>query len=107
MVKAFFLPVEIIACPTVRAASGLAESSRNARLTPEGRERAASIHRALTRSASAQEAKKALQSEGFLVDYVEEHWNRRFAAASIEGVRLIDNVPLSDTLNGESHAPLS
>jgi hypothetical protein len=28
------------------------------------------------------------------VDYVEEHWRRRFAAAFLENVRLIDNVPL-------------
>jgi hypothetical protein len=28
------------------------------------------------------------------VEYVEEHWGRRFAAAFLEGVRLIDNVPI-------------
>ena len=33
-------------------------------------------------------------AEGFLVDYVEERWGRRFAAAFLEGVRLIDNVPI-------------
>ena len=34
-----------------------------------------------------------LEDEGFAVDYVEEHWGRRLAAAFLEGVRLIDNVP--------------
>jgi pantoate--beta-alanine ligase len=95
MVSDFFLPTEIVACPTVRAASGLAESSRNALLSESAREKAALIFRALTTAASAAEAAATLAAEGFTVDYVEDHWNRRFAAASLEGVRLIDNVSLA------------
>jgi len=41
-----------------------------------------------------EEARAALQAEGFLVEYVEERWGRRLAAAFLDGVRLIDNVPL-------------
>jgi len=37
MVKTPGIPVEIVACPTVRESSGLAMSSRNARLTDEER----------------------------------------------------------------------
>ena len=39
-------------------------------------------------------AARMLEAQGFVVEYVEEHWGRRFAAAFIEGVRLIDNVPI-------------
>lgn len=42
------LPVELIAGPTVREDDGLAMSSRNRRLDPEGRRAAAVLYRALT-----------------------------------------------------------
>jgi pantoate--beta-alanine ligase len=92
MVEEFFIPTEIVPCPTVRAPSGLAESSRNRLLTGEGREKAACLYRILTTAPSPGEAAAALRAEGLVVDYVEEHWGRRFAAAWLEGVRLIDNV---------------
>ena len=94
MVSDFFIPTEIIACPTIRGDSGLAESSRNMLLSAAARQKAASLFRALTTAANPSEAKMILESEGFAVDYIEEHWGRRFAAAFLEGVRLIDNVPL-------------
>jgi len=100
MAKDFFLSTEIVACPTVRSASGLAESSRNALLSAAARDRAAALYRALTGSSNAGEARQTLETAGFVVDYVEEHWGRRFAAAHLEGVRLIDNVPLSEIAPG-------
>ena len=96
MVEDLFLSTEIVPCPTVREESGLAESSRNALLSPADRTRAASLFRVLTTAASPSEARAALESEGFAVDYVEERWGRRFAAASLGRVRLIDNIPLPD-----------
>jgi pantoate--beta-alanine ligase len=94
MARDFFVPTEIVGCPTVREASGLAMSSRNALLSREGHEKAAEIYRTLTSAATAGEASKSLVSAGFTVDYVEEHWGRRLAAVFLDGVRLIDNVPL-------------
>lgn len=95
MVADFFIPTEIVPCPTVREQSGLAESSRNRLLSPAARHNAACLFEALTSAPSAGAAKAILESQGLSVDYVEEHWGRRFAAASLAGVRLIDNVPLS------------
>ena len=95
MARDFFVPTEIVPCATVRDASGLAESSRNRLLSPSARDRAAWVFRALTTATDTTAAKSTLESSGFSVAYVEEHWRRRFAAASIDGVRLIDNVPLA------------
>jgi len=93
MVEEFFLPAEIIACPTVRAASGLAESSRNERLSPAGLVKASALYRALSQGRDARDAQRMLEMEGLTVEYIEEHWGRRMAAIFLEGVRLIDNVP--------------
>lgn len=91
----FFTGTEIVPCATVREPSGLAESSRNALLSAQSRRHAAAIYRALTRAGTAAEARALLEADGFRVDYVEEGWGRRFAAAWLDGVRLIDNVALS------------
>jgi pantoate--beta-alanine ligase len=98
MVWDLFLPTEIIACPTVRETSGLALSSRNARLSPGARKKAALISSALR----SENARSILEDAGFTVDYVEEHWGRRLTAVFIDGVRLIDNVELPE----EKHASL-
>jgi len=102
MTKEFFIPTEIVPCPTVREQSGLAMSSRNTRLSPEGREHAALIAHTLLTAPTCEAAAATLAAQGFTVDYVEEHWNRRLAAVFLEGIRLIDNVPT----NGESNASL-
>jgi len=96
MAADLFVPTEIVRCPTIRMASGLAESSRNSLLSKEGRGRAAVIYEALRTAGSAEGARGVLEAAGLRVDYVEEHWGRRFAAAYLEGIRLIDNVPLGD-----------
>jgi pantoate--beta-alanine ligase len=94
MARALFLPVEIVACPTVRAADGLALSSRNQRLSPAGRSRAGVFPEILRQSATADAAIPALRDAGFEVDYVADHDGVRLGAVRLEGIRLIDNVRL-------------
>ena len=47
MVEALDFPIEMVACPTLREKDGLAMSSRNQYLSPDERQRALSISRAL------------------------------------------------------------
>jgi pantoate--beta-alanine ligase len=49
MVRDLDIPVEIVACPTVREPDGLAMSSRNAYLNPQQRKQAVVLHRSLMR----------------------------------------------------------
>lgn len=48
LIRDLSFPVELIRCPTVREADGLAMSSRNRNLTPDEREQAPTLFRALT-----------------------------------------------------------
>ena len=94
MTKAFFMDVEVVPVETLREPDGLAMSSRNLLLTPENREKAPAMYRALKNAKDIPSAVAELEIVGFRVDYVEEHWGRRFAAAFLGDVRLIDNVAL-------------
>jgi len=107
-------------CPTMREENGLAMSSRNLRLSPGSREKAGKIFATLSAirdmlkpgplAEMELEARHVLAESGFKVDYVEiasaenlempENWdgNSRMvalAAASLDNVRLIDNLLLN------------
>ncbi len=97
LVDAFFLPVEIVPCPTVREASGLALSSRNRRLSPDGLQRAALFNKILNTAESEAAAMAELAAAGFEPEYVADRGDRRLGAVVLEGVRLIDNIERKGT----------
>lgn len=92
MCTAFFLRTQIIACPTVREADGLAMSSRNARLSPEERALAPIFNRVLRSAPDAASARDQLAAAGLVVDYVEDRDGIRYGAVRLGKTRLIDNV---------------
>jgi pantoate--beta-alanine ligase len=94
MVRDLNLDLEIRVVPTVRDEDGLALSSRNIRLTPEERERALALPRAL-KTKDPRRARELLR--GLDVDYVEiADFEPRVLAAAVRvgNTRLIDNVVL-------------
>jgi pantoate--beta-alanine ligase len=97
LVRDLNLDIEIRSVATVRDADGLALSSRNARLSPEEREAALALPRALaTRDAAAARAKLAGLA-GLAVDYVEvADFDPPVLAAAVRvgRTRLIDNIVL-------------
>ncbi len=92
MAAAFFMDVEIRSCPIVRNADGVALSSRNTLLSPDGRKLAAEFAAILREGTSAAGVREQLESRGITVDYVEDWSDGRLAALFIDDVRLIDNV---------------
>jgi pantoate--beta-alanine ligase len=113
------LPIEVIGCTTVREADGLALSSRNTRLGPAARQQAPALYLALQTAAAAIEqgmpapdalnaAEATMLAAGYAsIDYLElraaddlaplttpTRPSRLLVAAWLDGVRLIDNVPV-------------
>jgi pantoate--beta-alanine ligase len=98
MVDDLGLEVELRALPTVRDSDGLALSSRNHRLSPEERDRALALPRALA-TRDPETARGILDAAGLDVDYVEiAPFHPRVLAAAVRlgSTRLIDNVPLEE-----------
>ncbi|MBX8476411.1 pantoate--beta-alanine ligase [Pseudomonas cichorii] len=119
LVRDLNMPIQIIGEPTVRAADGLALSSRNGYLSTEERAKAPALYRVLSTVADGircNEAinslidigKRTLEAEGFRIDYLEvrEATSLRPAteqdrdlvilvAAFLGKTRLIDNLHLT------------
>ena len=104
LVRDLDLDVDIRVLPTVRDADGLALSSRNARLTPEQREQALALPRALREGAASDDPVAAARAalNGLTPDYVElvqlDGAELLAAAVRVGDVRLIDNVIVKGAL---------
>ena len=100
MVEAFFIETEIIACPTIRETDGLAMSSRNQKLSWDGRKLASKFYQILSSEDDDVFVAHELRSVGFMVQYVSTIDGRRYGAVVVgEGarsVRLIDNVKVGE-----------
>jgi pantoate--beta-alanine ligase len=72
MTKQLRIPTQIIACPILREADGLAMSSRNVRLSKEQRQKAPLIARTLKESATFANGKSVKE----VIDYVTNTLNR-------------------------------
>lgn len=100
LVRDLSVPVEIRVVPTVRDPDGLALSSRNVRLSPEERERALGLPRALESAVGSADPVAAVRAslDGLDPDYVElvELGDATLltAAVHVGSVRLLDNVLL-------------
>jgi pantoate--beta-alanine ligase len=107
MVNDLKLPVNIVAAPTIRDSSNLALSSRNSRLSVEGKKVAQVIYQALTQN-DIEDARALMKKvDGFSLDYLElideqsftlatpDTKNKRLIIAGwVNQVRLIDNMAM-------------
>lgn len=115
LVRDLDLGIEVIGCPTIREADGLAKSSRNTYLDQEGRERAVYLSRALSWARDSKETDvktllaemEALIGNRMRIDYLAivdkdtlepleklEGEARALGAAFVDKVRLIDNMAI-------------
>jgi pantoate--beta-alanine ligase len=113
------LPTQLHVCPTLREPSGLAMSSRNQRLSPEGKQKSAAIYKGLTMIGNAWQTSSfesqrqlyqelltnnGLENEHLLLvnsidlstleDFLPDADMVLVTAAICEGVRLIDNLEI-------------
>lgn len=125
MVRDLSLRIDIIRAPLIRESDGLAMSSRNVRLSSEGREKAVTLSQSLKRAvacveqggqdveeillATKEELRTLIEAGELVIDYLvvvdeeslepvtvlsPEKPARILLTASLEGIRLLDNMQL-------------
>ena len=100
MVSQKKLPVTLVPCPIIREASGLAMSSRNQRLSAEGREKASFIYKVL------QEVKEHFTTDSFpdLEIFVKEQFAKK-PEFEVEYFLIVDENTLQQTYEKKEHTP--
>jgi len=119
MIQDFFLPTQLVPCPTVRESDGLALSSRNKYLNEDERTLAPILYETIRQFSELSKKlgihkaqiniKAQLQELGFHIDYLQildernlepisdlNSFSRIFVAAYLGKTRLIDNVGVAD-----------
>jgi pantoate--beta-alanine ligase len=104
MARDLALPPQVIACPTVREADGLALSSRNVHLTPEERAAAPILHRALS---AARDTHDAGEREGAVLRGLMAEVLATEPLAQVEYVSCADAMTLTELGHIDGPALLS
>lgn len=89
MVKSEGFKLEIVPCPIVREADGLAKSSRNVRLTPEMRKVAPNIARILNESKEYAKSHTVVETEKYVIDAINS-----YDGMEIEYYQIVDGISL-------------
>ncbi|MGC4041244.1 MAG: pantoate--beta-alanine ligase [Flavobacterium sp.] len=121
LVSKYKIPVNVVGCPIFREKNGLAMSSRNERLAPEEREKAAIIFKTITKAKQLFQTKSASEVTDSVTKEFKKHPDfeleyfeiadeatllpcirkskgkkyRAFIAVFVNKIRLIDTIPLN------------
>lgn len=92
LVRAFFLNIDVIQCPTIRDLTGLPLSSRNSLLTTQQWPLAIKFAEIFAKThLPCEQIQRELEKQSISVDYLLDQNQRRFIAVKIGDIRLIDN----------------
>lgn len=89
MVRQLGFKLEIVPCPIVREADGLAKSSRNVRLTPENRAIAPNIYRLLSESLDFAKSHTVEETIGFVTEGI-----NAYDAMEVEYYQIVDGITM-------------
>ncbi len=89
MVKSEGFKLQIVPCPIVREADGLAKSSRNVRLSPEARSIAPNIYRILSESVDYAKSHSVAETTQFVTDGINS-----YPEMEVEYYQIVDGLSL-------------